>query len=175
MKTTADVGRKAVAGSARVLLNAVIAGAVVIGGHPAHAQIIETSKDRVVTNLSVGLPYIGTVAARGTREIESSNWLLGCETLDRDFADYDQYKAFIAPLGIKRLRMQAGWSKTETVKGRYDFAWLDHIIDDATRSRCCARRSRSTRRRSSCARARTARRRPVAAGEGRCGTTPGPS
>ena len=132
MKTTADVGRKAVAGSARVLLNAVIAGAVAIGGHPAHAQIIETSKDRVVTNLSVGLPYIGTVAARGTREIESSNWLLGCETLDRDFADYDQYKAFIAPLGIKRLRMQAGWSRTETVKGQYDFGWLDHIIDDAT-------------------------------------------
>ena len=132
MKKTADVGRKTVAGSARVLLNAVIAGAVAIGGHPAHAQIIETSKDRVVTNLSVGLPYIGTVAARGTREIESSNWLLGCETLDRDFADYDQYKAFIAPLGIKRLRMQAGWSRTETVKGQYDFGWLDHIIDDAT-------------------------------------------
>ena len=130
MKTN-STGRKALAATARVLWTTAIAGTVVIGGHAAHAQIIETSKDRVVTNLNVDLPYIGTVKARSTDEIASSNWLLGCETLDRDFADYDQYKAFIGPLGIKRLRMQAGWSKTETVKGRYDFGWLDHIIDDA--------------------------------------------
>ncbi|WP_291981311.1 beta-galactosidase [Luteitalea sp.] len=98
----------------------------------ARAQIIETSRDRVVTNLRVSLPYLGTIRARSTDEIASSNWLLGCETLDRDFADYEQYKTFIAPLGIKRLRLQAGWSKTEQVRGRYDFAWLDRIIDDAT-------------------------------------------
>jgi hypothetical protein len=108
-----------------------IAGTALPGGPVARAQIVETVRDRVVTNLNVGLPYIGTIAARSIDEITSSNWLLGCETLDRDFADYDQYKAFIGPLGIKRLRMQAGWSKTETVKGRYDFGWLDHIIDDA--------------------------------------------
>ncbi|WP_231590586.1 hypothetical protein [Hymenobacter terrenus] len=29
--------------------------------------------------------------------------------------------------------MQAGWDKTEKIKGRYDFAWLDAIINDATR------------------------------------------
>jgi hypothetical protein len=116
----------------RSLLTLLAASAVVIGREPASAQIIETSKDRVVTNLKVALPYIGTLKARSADEITSSNWLLGCETLDRDFADYDQYKAFIGPLGIKRLRMQAGWSKTETVKGRYDFAWLDRIVDDAT-------------------------------------------
>lgn len=101
---------------------------------PAVGQIIETSKDRVVTNLDVRLPLIGSVRARGTSEITGSNWLLGCETLDRDFADYEQYKDFIAPLGIKRLRMQAGWAKTEQVRGTHDFAWLDRIVDDA-----CAR------------------------------------
>ena len=132
METVSDVGRSVVSGSARLLLSAVIVGAVAAGGPAAHAQIIETSKDRVVTNLNVALPYIGTVKARSTDEITSSNWLLGCETLDRDFADYERYKAFIGPLGIKRLRMQAGWSKTETVRGRYDFAWLDRIVDDAT-------------------------------------------
>lgn len=131
MKSNSQTGRKALAAIARLLRTAVITGTVVIWGHAAHAQIIETSKDRVVTNLEVGLPFIGTVKARGTDEIASSNWLLGCETLDRDFADYDQYKAFIGPLGIKRLRMQAGWSKTETVKGHFDFGWLDHIVDDA--------------------------------------------
>jgi hypothetical protein len=46
-------------------------------------------------------------------------------------ADYEQYKEYLAPLGIKRLRMQAGWAKTEKVKGKYDWAWLDKIIDDA--------------------------------------------
>lgn len=46
-------------------------------------------------------------------------------------ADYHQYKEYIAPLGIKRLRMQAGWAKTEKKKGVYDFAWLDAIINDA--------------------------------------------
>ncbi|HEX8555340.1 MAG TPA: hypothetical protein VF695_11585 [Sphingomonas sp.] len=108
-------------------------GAAAVGlAMPARAQIIETGRDRVVTNLTVPLPYIGSVRARGTSEISGSNWLLGCETLDRDFTDYDQYKAFIAPLGIKRLRMQAGWAKTERRAGTYDFAWLDHIINDAT-------------------------------------------
>ncbi|QMW24583.1 hypothetical protein H3309_08370 [Sandaracinobacteroides saxicola] len=82
--------------------------------------------------MEVPLPYVGQVRPRGTAEISGSNWLLGCETLDRDFADYDQYKEFIAPLGIKRLRMQAGWAKTEKVKGVLDFGWLDHIVNDAT-------------------------------------------
>ena len=96
------------------------------------AQQIDTSKDRVKTDLKIALPYLGSVKARNASEIESSNWLIGCETLDRDFADYDQYKEYLAPLGIKRLRMQAGWAKTEKVKGQYDWAWLDHIVNDAT-------------------------------------------
>lgn len=74
---------------------------------------------------------IGQVKPRSTEEIESSNWILGCETLDRDMADYNAYKEYIAPLGIKRLRMQAGWAKTEKSKGVYDWAWLDAIVNDA--------------------------------------------
>ena len=97
----------------------------------AVAQKIDTRPDRVKTDLIISLPRLGTVKPRSTDEIASSNWLIGCETLDRDFADYDQYKEYIVPLGIKRLRMQAGWDKTEKVKGQYDWAWLDHIIDDA--------------------------------------------
>jgi hypothetical protein len=74
---------------------------------------------------------LGKVKPRNANEISGSNWLLGCETLDRDFTDYDQYKEYLNPLGIKRLRMQAGWAKTEKVKGQYDWAWLDHIVNDA--------------------------------------------
>lgn len=100
-------------------------------GEASLAQTIDTSPDRVKTNFSISLPRLGTVKPRSASEIASSNWLLGCETMDRDFTDYDQYKEYLAPLGIKRLRMQAGWDKTERVKGQYDWAWLDHIIDDA--------------------------------------------
>ena len=56
---------------------------------------------------------------------------VGCEVLDRDYTDYDEYKTFLPELGVKKIRLQAGWAKTEKVKGVYDFAWLDHIIDDA--------------------------------------------
>ena len=95
------------------------------------SQIMDTTKELVKTDLNVLLPIIGTVKSRNANEIESSNWLIGCETLDRDYADYDQYKEYIAPLGIKRIRMQAGWAKTEKVKGEYDWVWLDHIVNDA--------------------------------------------
>lgn len=80
----------------------------------------------------LNLPLAGMVKSRPATEIESPNWMIGCETLDRDLADYDQYKEYLVPLGIKLLRMQAGWNKTEKIKGEYSWAWLDVIVDDAT-------------------------------------------
>lgn len=77
------------------------------------------------------MPWIGTLLPRSSDEIESSNWFLGCETLDRDYADYDRYKEYLQPLGIRYLRFQGGWAKTEKAQGVYDWEWLDHIIDDA--------------------------------------------
>ena len=82
-------------------------------------------------NLNITFPVCGKIRLRTLDEIGTTGWMLGCETLDRDFADYDQYKDYIAPLGIKTIRLQGGWAKTEKVQGVYDFAWLDHIIDDA--------------------------------------------
>ena len=97
------------------------------------AQQIDTSRYRVKTDIKILLPYLGTIQTRTAKEIESSNWLIGCETLDRDFADYDAYKEYLNPLGIKRLRLQAGWDKTENTKGKYDWVWLDNIINDAVK------------------------------------------
>ena len=79
----------------------------------------------------VDMECIGTIRTRSVSEIRGSNWTLGCETLDRDFADFEAYKAYLAPLGIKTIRLQAGWAKCEKEKGRYDFAWLDKIVDYA--------------------------------------------
>lgn len=67
---------------------------------------------------------------RHAREISSSLIGIGCETLDRDYADYAQYRRWLGPLGAKRARLQAGWAKCERVRGEYDFRWLDEIVRD---------------------------------------------
>ncbi|MBE6373122.1 MAG: hypothetical protein E7055_13745 [Lentisphaerae bacterium] len=84
-----------------------------------------------MTDIQIPLKEIGRIRPRPANEIAGSFFTLGCEVLDRDFANYDEYKEYIVPLGIKTIRLQAGWAKTEKVPGKYDFAWLDHIIDDA--------------------------------------------
>ncbi|HNX34071.1 MAG TPA: beta-galactosidase [Kiritimatiellia bacterium] len=120
MKTRQDLRRGISVAAYFTLLGAVMAG-------PA----IDTSADRAKTELDPGLKRIGTVTPRSADQIAGSNWTLGCETLDRDFAIYDEYKAYIVPLGIKTVRLQGGWAKTEKTKGVYDFAWLDRLVDDA--------------------------------------------
>ena len=97
----------------------------------AYEVKLDVSPDRVRTPLKVDMERIGTLRPRGVGEIRGSNWTLGCETLDRDFAVFDEYKSFLAPLGIKTIRLQAGWAKCEKEVGKYDFAWLDKIIDYA--------------------------------------------
>lgn len=92
---------------------------------------LDTSSDRARTDLDPGLKKIGVIKPRSVSEIEGSNWTLGCETLCRDYADYDQYKMFLAPLGIRTIRLQGGWAKTEKEQGKLDFTWLDKIIDDS--------------------------------------------
>lgn len=92
---------------------------------------IDTSAERVESPLALNLTRIGTLRPRSVSEIRDSNWTVGCETLDRDFANFEEYKEYLAPLGIKTIRLQAGWAKCEREKGKYDFSWLDRIIDFA--------------------------------------------
>ncbi|WP_291123480.1 beta-galactosidase [Flavobacterium sp. UBA6046] len=114
------------------LINLILLLSLFIRDRYSIAQKIDTSIDRVKTEVKVNLPLIGSVKYRNASEIESSNWIIGCEGLDRDITNYDQYKDYLNPLGIKVLRMQAGWAKTEKIKGVYDWVWLDYIINDAT-------------------------------------------
>ncbi|GAB3005999.1 hypothetical protein GCM10027284_24830 [Cyclobacterium sediminis] len=74
---------------------------------------------------------LGRLKTYSAKEIESSRWSIGGETLDRDYADYHAYKGYLGPSGAKRIRLQGGWAKCEQIKGVYDFEWLDQIIDDA--------------------------------------------
>ncbi|MBC7828311.1 MAG: hypothetical protein H7122_11245 [Chitinophagaceae bacterium] len=74
---------------------------------------------------------IGSLKTRDAKDIKSSTWSIGGETLDRDYTDYQSYKKYLGPLGAKRIRLQGGWSKCEKIKGVYEFAWLDSVIPDA--------------------------------------------
>ena len=72
-----------------------------------------------------GLEPAGQLETRQAKDISSSRWSIGCETLDRDYADWNQYKRFLGDLGAKRGRLFSGWAKTEQERGKYDFTWLD--------------------------------------------------
>ena len=90
---------------------------------------IDTSSERNPSPLKVDMKRIGTLRPRSADEIKGSKWTLGCECLDRGFADFDAYKDYIVPLGIKEIRLFAGWAKCEREPGRFDFSWLDHCVD----------------------------------------------
>ena len=66
-------------------------------------------------------------------EVAHSRCGIGFEKLDR--AVFDPSKAYdkVAALGVKWIRLQSGWARTEKEKGVYDFAWLDDIIGNLVR------------------------------------------
>ena len=75
------------------------------------------------------LQRLGTLVTRNRPDPADDLWQIGCETLDRDFANWDEYKEFLPVLGIRNIRLQGGWAKCEREKGQYDFAWLDRSVD----------------------------------------------
>lgn len=79
------------------------------------------------------LPYLFTMKTRRSAEIKGSMWSVGCETLDRDYADFEVFGKYVGELGVKAARLFSGWAKTEQVKGVYDFAWIDRQVDGLVR------------------------------------------
>ena len=79
------------------------------------------------------LKKIGKVKSVSASEVEFSRLGIGFEKLDR--AVFDPEKAYdkVAELGVKWVRIQSGWQRTETEKGIYHFEWLDDIVDNLLR------------------------------------------
>jgi len=75
------------------------------------------------------LTKIGKIIPKSAEEIKESRIGLGMEKLDRDSFNpekaYDKVKA----IGVKWIRLQSGWQKTERTKGIYDFSWLDSQVN----------------------------------------------
>ena len=83
------------------------------------------------------LKQIGTVDVVRPDGKGNSLWSVGCETIERGFTVYDEYKQFVGKLGVGYARLMSGWAKTETQKGVYDFEWLDAIVDDMIAQGVC--------------------------------------
>jgi polysaccharide biosynthesis protein PslG len=79
------------------------------------------------------LKKLGQVAAVHSSQVKSSPIGLGFEKLDRKVFDPEKAYDKVADLGVKWIRIQSGWARTETVKGVYDFSWLDSIVDNLLR------------------------------------------
>ena len=76
---------------------------------------------RAEESLMDGMPVIGRIRAKGVGTHTSKMWMLGCECLDRDYAEFLKYRDYILPLGIGRIRLQAGWARCERERGKFDF------------------------------------------------------
>ncbi len=86
--------------------------------------------DSVSTLLrSAGYRAIGQLRTRSARDIASSPWSIGCETLDRDYVDPTQSLPHLAELGAKQVRLQGGFAKCDPGTGQFNWKWLDEIVD----------------------------------------------
>lgn len=74
------------------------------------------------------LKKIGKIIPKKSSEIKHSKISLGFEKLDRDVFDPEKAYDKVCECGVKKVRLQSGWQRTEKEKGVYDFAWLDTIV-----------------------------------------------
>lgn len=76
------------------------------------------------------LQKVGHIKPFHSLEIKHSKIGLGFEKLDRDVFDPEKAYDRVAEAGVKWVRIQSGWARTEQEPGVYDFAWLDAIVDN---------------------------------------------
>ena len=80
----------------------------------ACASVPQVNKE--LAQLDTDAKLIGVLVPKSVAE-SCNDLTIGCETLDRDYADYHKYKEDLEQLGIKKIRLMAGWAKTEKEKG----------------------------------------------------------
>ncbi len=76
------------------------------------------------------LKKVGDIKPVHSSQIKKSRIGLGFEKLDRGVFDPEKAYDKVAELGVKWIRIQSGWARTEKEKGVYDFTWFDSIVDN---------------------------------------------
>ncbi len=79
------------------------------------------------------LKPVGRVIPRPSSQGVSPLLGIGFEKLDRDVFDPEKAYDKLGAIGVKWVRLQSGWQRTEKVRGQYDFAWLDSVVDNVIR------------------------------------------
>ena len=74
-------------------------------------------------------PVLGKIVPKSSKDIVASPLGVGFETLDRKLFEPEPTYAPLGKLGIKWARVQTGWCRCETTKGKYDFEWLDNVVN----------------------------------------------
>ncbi len=78
----------------------------------------------------------GKVKPKHSSEIKTSKFGIGFEKLDRDVFNPEKAYDKLAAIGVKWVRIQSGWQRTEQQKGVYDFKWLDKVVDNLIARGC---------------------------------------
>ena len=80
-----------------------------------------------------GARFLGNIPRKSSLEIARSPLGIGFETLDRDTFDPAFTYDLLGDSGVKFARCQTGWMKCEKTLGKYDFGWLDDVVDNLAR------------------------------------------
>ena len=83
-----------------------------------------------MTKRGIEMKKLGSLKIRASSEIKESRIGIGFECLDRDLYKPEKCYDLFAKTGAKFARCQTGWAKVERIKGVYDWAWLDDVIDN---------------------------------------------
>lgn len=76
------------------------------------------------------LVEIGKVKTYKSNELTNTRFGIGLEKLDRNVFDPSKTYDRLQDLGVRYVRLQSGWARTERQEGVYDFSWLDEIVDN---------------------------------------------
>ena len=93
------------------------------------AQPFESVTYKVFNQNYPPLECIGSVYTATSGKVAAERWSVGYECVDRGYAKYSESGSYISQLGVSRARIQSGWARTEQKKGKYDYAWLDEIVN----------------------------------------------
>ena len=93
------------------------------------AQPFESVTYKVFNQNYPPLECVGSIKTLPSGQVAAQRWSVGYECVDRGYAKYSESGSYISQLGVSHARIQSGWARTETRKGRYDYEWLDEIVD----------------------------------------------
>lgn len=93
------------------------------------AQPFESVTYKVFNQNYPPLECVGSIKTLPSGQVAAHRWSVGYECVDRGYAKYSESGSYISQLGVSHARIQSGWARTEQKKGKYDYAWLDEIVD----------------------------------------------